>query len=371
MPLTQVRMSEALCEEFRENGAVKLEGFLNEQLLEECREKYNWSFDHQSPSTGGFINQSRNTFTQIGTAGTTVEKEVKESFVPWIKGGPFCQAAAQLWGSDKVWYFDHELIAKRRTDFDTSGKVSRTWARWHQDTPVHSNEGEDFCSFWICLDGFVPKESCLAFVKGSHKGIMFDNIFPRERDQVKIPLPLMPDVDKLEEQGDVLPGLGKRVEILSWDLKPGDCIAFHHHTIHGRAFLTEGSEVSLLPFYEDPPKPPVMSLQRRTLVLRFFGERAVYRPLIHPDGGAMGKDGSSVAMQVNGDIGEELVPMPWLDGMKDGEPFWHCAAARHTAYGDFHGFDQVCGAPPTDPAACGSCLAGLLKLLSPVRSSVR
>eukprot|EP00401_Gymnodinium_catenatum_P055117 CAMPEP_0117606842 /NCGR_PEP_ID=MMETSP0784-20121206/79917_1 /TAXON_ID=39447 /ORGANISM="" /LENGTH=186 /DNA_ID=CAMNT_0005409929 /DNA_START=1 /DNA_END=559 /DNA_ORIENTATION=- len=79
----------------------------------------------------------------------------------------------------------------------------------------------------------------------------------------------------------------------------------------------------------------------------------------------MGKDGSSVAMQVNGDIGEELVPMPWLDGMKDGEPFWHCAAARHTAYGDFHGFDQVCGAPPTDPAACGSCLAGLFKLLSP------
>merc|ERR1719326_1628225 len=137
-PPPKVQLSKELCEEFRENGAVRLAGFLDEHWLAMCREKWNWSFAHPSPNAGFFFG-SRNNFNQIGTNGTCVEMETKENFMSLVRDGPFGQAAAQLWGSDKVWYYDHEMIAKRQTELNRSGKrLASTKTLFHQDTPLFS-----------------------------------------------------------------------------------------------------------------------------------------------------------------------------------------------------------------------------------------
>lgn len=355
--MLSMTLSQAQISEFRENGCVKLEGFLDEKMVERCREQYKWAFDHRSQN-GGFLYGSRNNYNLISTIGTAVEKDAKENFLPFVKSGPFCEAAAQLCGSDRIWYYDFELMAKRQTEADEGGeRPAVTACRWHQDTPLHSMEGEDLVNFWMPLEGNVPKASCLTFVKGSHKGPMFDNVFPTERDRVRISLPPIPDVTKLHEQGEVLPGTQTKIELAAWDLKLGDVIAFHGHALHGGANLVEGNDMSVHPFYEEPPKPPVLSLQRRTLVLRFFGERVVYRELCHPEGGALGKDGGNVKLEGHDDIGTDedggpiRITQPWLDGMKGEEPFWHSAAPRSTEYGYFHGFDQVHGEPPLQSPA--------------------
>eukprot|EP00409_Alexandrium_fundyense_P000562 CAMPEP_0185911232 /NCGR_PEP_ID=MMETSP0196C-20130402/26460_1 /TAXON_ID=2932 /ORGANISM="Alexandrium fundyense, Strain CCMP1719" /LENGTH=111 /DNA_ID=CAMNT_0028632221 /DNA_START=84 /DNA_END=416 /DNA_ORIENTATION=+ len=108
-------LSQAQINEFRENGCVKLEGFLDEKMVERCREQYKLGFDLGSPN-GGFLYGSRNNYNLISSIGTAVEKDAKEKFVPFVKSGPFCEAAAQLSGSDRIWYYDFELMAKRHTE---------------------------------------------------------------------------------------------------------------------------------------------------------------------------------------------------------------------------------------------------------------
>ena len=84
-------------------------------------------------------------------------------------------------------------------------------------------------------------------------------------------------------------------------------MAFHPHSLHGGA----GVSAATLP----------AAGERRTLVLRFFGEEARYRRLpIKPEDSMYG------------------LPMPFLDKLADGEPMWHA--------GDKKQFVQVLGPPP-------------------------
>ena len=68
----------------------------------------------------------------------------------------------------------------------------------------------------------LPKASCLTIVKGSHKGPMYDNVLPVDREKVQVSLPPIPNVEKLQEAGEQLDG--RPVELLAWDLNPGDCV---------------------------------------------------------------------------------------------------------------------------------------------------
>lgn len=97
---------------------------------------------------------------------------------------------------------------------------------WHQDQPYYCVEGRQIVVIWAPLDP-VPADTCLQCVRGSHTwGTAFRPIrfrdggsFGRdESDGYMAP----PDVDT--EHAD---------KLLTWDLEPGDVIAFHGMTIHG------------------------------------------------------------------------------------------------------------------------------------------
>ena len=89
-----VRLSKELCEEYRRNGAVKLEGFLDEQWLNLCREKYDWGFANPSVNAGTVLG-SRNYFDQIYSIANdpALEEKTLAAMKPLYEpGSPFAEA---------------------------------------------------------------------------------------------------------------------------------------------------------------------------------------------------------------------------------------------------------------------------------------
>merc|ERR550514_2117261 len=111
------------------------------------------------------------------------------------------------------------------------------------------------------------------------------------KEAVKYSLPPNPDIEAMRARGEV--------EVLSWELKPGDVVASHPHSMHGAAPVS-----AEFPF-------------RRTLVLRYFGEKLLFKEMPAKPYGT---------------------PMDWLDTLQEGEPFWRANQGKL--------FTQVRG-PPT------------------------
>ena len=119
---------------------------------------------------------------------------------------------------------------------------------WHQDQPYYLCEGEQCVSFWVPLDD-VPRERTIEYVKGSHqwgktfKPQRFDGTDLYENDNRDS----VPDMDAARDEFD----------ILGWDMKAGDAVAFHFRTLHGA------------PANHSPAR-------RRVISLRWVGDDALF-----------------------------------------------------------------------------------------------
>lgn len=172
-----------------------------------------------------------------------------EKLVPTL---PFGRLFADLWGSERVWYFAEEIFLKK------GGNAARTV--WHQDTSYLPWAGDHWANAWITFQT-LPKKNALEIVRGSHRGPRYDGSTFRDPDKPTEALhggdawPRMPDI---EAERKLNPGA---YEILSWDIEPGDVLVLHPGALHG------GGPI-------DAATP-----ERNTLVLRFFGDDATFSPL--------------------------------------------------------------------------------------------
>jgi ectoine hydroxylase-related dioxygenase (phytanoyl-CoA dioxygenase family) len=201
----------------------------------------------------------------------------------YITRSPAAEIAARLMGSSKAIFYHEHLLIKE------PGNLSKT--PWYQDQPYYPVAGRHVCSIWMPLDP-VPLESSLQFVKGSHaQGRLF---WPRKfATQKNYQLKDQDDSTSLTSFDNVPDDIDSRpdkYEILSWALKPGDCVVFYGSTLHGAA-----GNVSL-------------NTSRRAFSTRWFGEdaRFVERPweLSPPFTGGL-TTGESMAC--------ELFPLIWSD----------------------------------------------------------
>lgn len=132
---------------------------------------------------------------------------------------PAAKVAAQLMKSQTVRFFhDHILVKHPGTSLITP---------WHQDQPYYCVQGEQSVSFWTPLDPVDQKRS-LECVAGSHlwsqvgfRPKRFDGTNLYKKDEFAE----LPDIDANRES----------FEILSYEMQPGDAIAFDFRTIHGAA----------------------------------------------------------------------------------------------------------------------------------------
>ena len=146
-----------------------------------------------------------------------------DAYEDFASHSPCAQIAGELLQAKSVNFFFDAVFVR------TPGAQFRT--PWHQDEPYWSVEGFETCSIWMPLVP-VEKKSALEFVRGSHKwpqkfrqtnfgalsGDARDQVVFDEQDTVPFP-----DIEANRDDFD----------ILSWDMEPGDCVAFNARIIHG------------------------------------------------------------------------------------------------------------------------------------------
>lgn len=133
-----------------------------------------------------------------------------------VTESPMAQIAANLMQSNTARIFhDHILVKEPGNTIATP---------WHHDQPYYLVDGEQNVSFWVPVDP-VPRERSIEYIIGSHrwnkafKPQRFNgsDLYPDDNSEV------VPDIEAQRSQFD----------IRSWDMQPGDAIAFSFRTLHG------------------------------------------------------------------------------------------------------------------------------------------
>ncbi|MGB5330848.1 MAG: phytanoyl-CoA dioxygenase family protein [Gammaproteobacteria bacterium] len=144
----------------------------------------------------------------------------------FIYDSPAAQIAGRLMGSAAVnFYFDAVFVRSPGSQFTTP---------WHQDEPYWSVEGYDTCTLWMPLVP-VKRENALAYVPGSHR---FDSVF-HQYNFGKLNPDGKAGVDQVDFSavaGSAFPDINADPEyfgVVSWDMQPGDCVAFNSRIMHG------------------------------------------------------------------------------------------------------------------------------------------
>ena len=215
-----------ICKAFWTNGAVCLRNVFDKKLLIEIRDKFDeilndnnhvctkWCEEY---TPFGIEKQKSGRFVGINDTSRRIspfEKLVFES--------PSAAIAGNILGSSRIAFlFDHAFYKSCKTT---------TATLWHRGQPDWCVIGDQLCSIWVPFD-YVPKETCLELVAGSH----------RWGD-------IIPDIDAARD----------KYMILSWNMNIGDCIVFHGMTVHGA------------------PPNHLQTQQRHAMVMRFLGDDIRY-----------------------------------------------------------------------------------------------
>ncbi len=224
---------QAAAADLERDGVVMLKGALTPDAFAKVEAAVEWSLAHPSPTAVRFYPGETATFFE--DRGRSHAGLVREVGLDTMLGA--------LWNVERMWYLGEQLFLKE------GGSARRT--PWHQDTSYLRMMGSQLVACWISLDA-LPKEHCLEFVRGSHKGVLFNgSAFAAHDDTAPLykhsRLPRLPDI-----QAD-----RAAFDIASWDVEPGDIIVFHLGTLHGGAGTSP-------------------DLRRRTVSLRFLGPDVVF-----------------------------------------------------------------------------------------------
>ncbi len=149
-----------------------------------------------------------------------------DEYQQFIYESPAAELAGKVLKARKInFFFDAVFIRSPGTQFSTP---------WHQDEPYWSIEGYDTCTIWMPLVS-VKKENALAFVPGSH----LDNSIFDQPNFGDLNPDNKTDVDQVNFSGiaeDSIPDIDANPEeygVISWDMEPGDCVAFNSRILHG------------------------------------------------------------------------------------------------------------------------------------------
>jgi len=231
----------SLRETYARDGVVLLPRALDETALAAALAAWEWSVAHPGPGASRIPSPAAEaTFYQ-----DLFNPRCLEGYAAMLRASPLPAMIADIWGAPDVWFMYEQVFLKE------GGDVGRT--PWHQDGSYIPMDGEDNATAWISFEPLAKADS-LEFVRGSHLGTVYNTSKFDPKDETlphdeSLPYPNLPRIEAEREKFD----------IISWPVAPGDVIFFHFRTLHGGA----------------PTRP---GQRRRTLTLRFFGERTHYDP---------------------------------------------------------------------------------------------
>ena len=253
-------LTESIVTAWHNNGAVKIPQLLDPAELSACREFYDWILANPSPvATQFFEGEADAFFNDVGqAAGYYPRAESLFDACPSIRA-----TVQSLFGADNqnIWFLGYEVFHKR------AGAGRHT--PFHQDASFAPFHGKHLVRFWIPFER-TPKSHCLEVIGGSHRGPLFNpnkilmtDPATHAADGVDDTTPCFDKEEELRAMPRVPDILAdpEAYDVLSWDLDPGDAVAFHLASLHGNAPV-------------DARHP-----ERNTLILGFFGDDCIYKPL--------------------------------------------------------------------------------------------
>ena len=255
---------------FEADGAVCLRGVFSADWIEQLRDGTEQALDDHGPFSSvqsepndpGFFYTEYFLWRRIA------------AFRDFALGSCVAGIASSLLRSARIRYFYDGLFVKEPHTTKPS--------QWHQDQPYYPVDGK-LVVIWTPMDA-VRDESSLRIVRGSHRWnkwfmpVLFKGDKAMDRSEVRYqPLP---DVDAEPE----------RYEVLSWEVEPGDCVAFHGLALHGA-------------------RGNATSERRRALSTTWLGDDAVYSP--RP--GELEKHFQYMTVNTPGErlTDDELFPLAW------------------------------------------------------------
>ena len=238
-PLPHRNLEEEELAAFAEEGAVCARGLIDEQTIEHMRDATEEVIRNQGVLGGEGIN-----LADQGFHGDIFVWKLNDAFRDLALFSSLPALAHQVLGTETVNFFYEQFFIKR------AGSPVET--PWHQDIPFWPVAGSQIVSFWITLDPVTRESSGLEFVRGSHRWdqrykAVTPNYEPYMMDSELASAP------KFAEQRD-------EVELLGWDMEPGDALIFDSVVCHGSAGNASNSQ------------------DRRALAFRYSGDDVVFAP---------------------------------------------------------------------------------------------
>jgi ectoine hydroxylase-related dioxygenase (phytanoyl-CoA dioxygenase family) len=238
---------------FQQDGVAVVRGVLDDDQLAQLAQAVDENLAEPGPWANDYTPQD-------GTGrffGDYVNWERIDGYRQAALHGPLPQLARTLLGETPRFFHEHTLVKERDTHEVTP---------WHHDEPYYCIDGATNVSLWVPLDP-VPKSAGVEFIVGSH--LWGRRFVPRKFvdqnpyvDEVS-DFELVPDIEAVRDQH----------EIVSFDMQPGDVIAFHYRTLHsapgtaGRTahrrravsfrYLGADARFATRPWLHSPPYEPI------------------------------------------------------------------------------------------------------------------
>ncbi len=204
---------------FRRDGVAVVRGALGPEWIERLAEGV--EFNRENPSEWSHWYTDENEAVGFWSDYVTWPKVDAYRAVAFDSG--LAHLAADLMGSNSARFFHEHVLVKE------PGATERT--PWHHDQPYYCFDGDQNVSMWISLDP-VPAGSGLRFLAGSHR---WDRWFVPRRFVDHAPYIDPADQPDGGPRFELIPDFDTELddhEVLSFDLAPGDVLAFHFRTVH-------------------------------------------------------------------------------------------------------------------------------------------
>ncbi len=140
----------------------------------------------------------------------------------YCRNSPLPALAARFFGAGEVRLYFDQLFVKE------PGSLSPT--PWHNDQPYWAISGAQVMSFWLALDSVTQESGAVEYIGGSHRWNRWfqpASFADTDRDHMDYEqnkdYEPVPDFDAQREE----------LNVISFDVEPGDIIAFHALTVHG------------------------------------------------------------------------------------------------------------------------------------------
>jgi ectoine hydroxylase-related dioxygenase (phytanoyl-CoA dioxygenase family) len=227
-----------LRDDYARDGVVFLPQALNAGDLARAEAAWDWSLANPGPLATRFDQGDEAVFyNDLYNPGCA------RAYRAMLETSPLPALIAGIWGAEELWFMYEQVFLKE------GGSARRT--PWHQDSSYLTIAGDHLAVAWITFDAVSAAHS-LEFVRGSHKGVLYngsrfelgDDTAPLHPNSA---MHRLPDIEREREREP------EKWDVVSFAVEPGDVVLFHP----GGAPTHPGQ-------------------RRRTLTLRFFGTDARY-----------------------------------------------------------------------------------------------